>query len=79
MFSNGSITINYGSFKKTPQQREIIDFIKEELAINVGFSAPDDYERRYPSYKIDVWSVKVNGLLAVLESLNAKYPVPEIV
>jgi len=79
VFSDGSITINYGSFKNTPEQKEFIAFFKEELASNVGFSAPVDYERRYPNYKINDWSGKINDLLAVLELINEKFPAPESV
>lgn len=79
VFSDGSITINYGSFKNTPEQKEFIALLKEELASHVGFSAPDDYERRYPNYKINEWSEKVNGLLTVLDIINEKYPAPESV
>ena len=79
VFSDGSITINYGSFYKTTVQKEFIAFLKDELEKNVGLSAPDDYEKRYPNYKVDDWSEKVNGLLTVLESFNEKFSAPESV
>ncbi len=77
VFSDGRITVNYGSFNKTPEQLDFISFLKDTLSNNMGFSAPDDYQRRYPNYQINDWSEKVNGLLEVLESMHEKYPIPE--
>lgn len=74
VFSNGSITINYGSLKNTPEQLEFIAFLKDELKNRVDLAAPIDYERRYPNYKIDQWAIKADKLLEVLESMLEKYP-----
>lgn len=77
VFSNGDITINYGSFNKNQEQKEFIVLLKEELANRLSFSVPEDYERRYPSYSINDWSPKIDQLFAVLEWMIDKYPVPE--
>jgi hypothetical protein len=77
VFSDGRLTINYGSFNKAPEQHEFIAYLKESLANMVGVSAPVDYERRYPNYQISDWSEKDEQLLAVLESVLGKFPAPD--
>ncbi len=77
MFSDGSITINYGSFKHAPEQLELIEYLKGELHNRVDLTAPEDYERRYPNYKIDQWSMKSEELFAVLDSMIEKFPLQE--
>jgi len=79
VFSNGDITVNYGSFNKNQEQKEFIALLKEELANHLNFSAPEDYERRYPSYSINDWSSKTDQFFAVLEWMIDKYPVPDSV
>ncbi|NVK25282.1 MAG: hypothetical protein HWE10_10175 [Gammaproteobacteria bacterium] len=74
VFSDGSITINYGSFKNTPEQLEFIDFLSHELTNRVGLSVPEDYERRYPNYKIEHWTRNVDELISVFELMIEKYP-----
>ena len=74
VFSDGTLMVNYGSFKNTSEQKEFIACLKDELTSRMGFSAPDDYERRYPNYKIKEWSEKVNDLLITLDIINEKYP-----
>lgn len=74
VFSDGSITINYGSFKNTPEQEEFIAFLSNELTKRVGLSVPEDYEHRYPNYKIEHWAKKVDELLSVFELMIEKYP-----
>ncbi len=79
VYSDGRISINYGSFNKTPEQQEFIAFLKDTLSSNVGFSTPDDYERRYPVYQIKEWSEKGNELLMALNLVHEKFPMPESV
>lgn len=79
VFTDGSITVNYGAFRDTPEQKEFIAFLSSELNNRVGLAAPEDYQRRYPSYKIERWASNVDELIAVLERMIEKYPVPDSV
>ncbi|MFQ5753909.1 MAG: hypothetical protein ACE5HI_18125 [bacterium] len=79
VYSEGSIVINYGSFKNLPEQKEFIAFLKNELETRMELSAPEDYERRYPNYRINQWSDKVDKFLAILESMTEKYPAQDSV
>lgn len=67
VFTDGSLTINYGNFKNAPEQIEFITLLKDQLERCVGITAPDDFVRRYPNYKIDEWSQRIEGLLMVLD------------
>jgi hypothetical protein len=79
VFSDGSITFNYGSFKTESGQSGFAEFLKNELQDRVDLAAPNDYERRYPNYKIDQWYEKVDRLLDVLDLMIEKYPLQESV
>ncbi len=72
--SHGTLTNNYGGFKGTPEQRGFISFLKDELYNRLGLIAPEDYERRYPNYKVELWAGQVDELLSVLELMLERYP-----
>lgn len=75
VFSDGRLTMNFGSFNNQPEQREFIEFLKDRLVANLGFTVPEDYERRYPNYPIEKWSEKTGGIEEVLELILQKYPI----
>lgn len=77
VFSDGKITISYGNFNKTPEELQIITFLKQALTQHVGLAAPDDYEKRYPNYQIDDWFQKSDSLLVALDSVFENFPIPE--
>lgn len=74
VYSMGTIMVNYGYFNNLSEQKELIVFLKNELETRMELSAPEDYERRYPHYKINQWSGKVGEFLGILESMIEKYP-----
>jgi len=75
VYADGSISINFGSYNKTPEHKEFASFINQTWQEHVGISPPDDYERRYPNFKIDMWAGKADGVLKALESINEKFSV----
>ena len=75
VFSDGRLTMNFGSFNNQPEQREFIEFLKDRLVANLGFTVPEDYERRYPNYPIEKWSEKTGGMEEVLELVLQEYPI----
>ncbi len=77
VFSDGLIMINYGWFNENQEQKEFVSFFKNELTDKVNLPAPDDYEIRFPSYQINLWSEKLKEFLSVLELIHDKYPEPK--
>jgi hypothetical protein len=73
VYSDGTIMINYGSFNKTADQQQFSAFLKASLEDKAGLTAPDDYEKRYPNYKVNVWSEKIDGICEVLDLIQEKY------
>lgn len=78
VFSEGTLTINFGSFNKNGEELNFISFLKEELVNRTGFLVPEDYERRYPNYKISEWAKKVDELSKILEVIQEKYPATNV-
>ncbi len=74
LFSEGTLTINFGSFNKGEEELAFIDFLKNELVDRLGFSFPEDYRRRYSNFKVSVWGGKVNEFSNILEFIQEKYP-----
>jgi len=74
VFSDGTLTINFGSFNKSTEEQEFIGFLKEKLVNEIGFSVPQDYERRYPNFKISEWAKNIDALLVILADIQNKYP-----
>lgn len=75
-FSNGKLTINYGSFSKTEKQIQFITDLKGVLEENMGFSVPVDFEKRYPNYQIGEWSNGISKLTETLQQMLDKYSTP---
>ena len=78
IFSEGTLTINFGSFNKSSEELTFISFLKEELINRLAFSIPEDYERRYPNYKVSTWGPKVDEFLKILELIQEKYPATNV-
>ena len=74
VYSDGRLTINFGNFDKNSKQHDFLALLKDKLVNELGFSVPEDYERRYPSYQIEEWSVKIKELLNVLALILKEFP-----
>ena len=74
VYSDGRLTINFGNFDKNSKQHGFLALLKDKLVNELGFSVPEDYERRYPSYQIEEWSVKIKELLNVLALILKEFP-----
>ena len=74
VYSDGRLTINFGNFDQNSKQHGFLSLLKDKLVNELGFSVPEDYERRYPSYQIEEWSVKIKELLNVLALILKEFP-----
>ena len=79
VYSDGKLTINFGSFQNNPEHPEFLHYLKDKVVVNLGLAIPEDYERRYPNYKIEDWSKKIKDLIKVLERILEDYPAPRTV
>lgn len=74
IFSDGYLTVNFGSFNKNTKEEEFRDFLKDQIVNKLNLAVPEDYEKRYPNYKITEWSPQVEELIQVLNEVIAEYP-----
>lgn len=74
IFSDGYLTVNFGSFNKNTKEEEFRDFLKDQIVNKLSLAVPEDYEKRYPNYKITEWSPQVEELIQVLNEVIAEYP-----
>lgn len=79
IFSDGRLTINFGSFNNTPEEHEFIAFFKDRLVADLGFTVPEDYEKRYPNYLVGIWSQNTGKFVEIIDVALQKYPVPSSV
>jgi hypothetical protein len=76
VYSDGRLTINYGNFAITSEQKEMAGFLMEQAAARLGLSVPEDYQLKFPSYSIGDWAGGAAEFIQVLESLHQAYPAP---
>ncbi|WP_304511887.1 hypothetical protein [Desulfobacula sp.] len=73
IFSDGRLTVNFGSFNNDPEQRKFMAFLKEKLVTYLGFIVPEDYERRYPNYSVEQWAGKTKQFIETLDLIIHEY------
>jgi len=69
IFSNGNLSLNYGSFRKDDDGNKYLGLLKEKVESNLEFSFPENYKERYISYKPNEWINKVDKLIDVLDGI----------
>jgi len=74
IYTNGYLVISYGSFGTTREQEEFRSFLKNTVTDKLALKVPNDYEKRYPNYKIEEWAIKTEDFLNVIDLLLEKYP-----
>ncbi|WPL18900.1 hypothetical protein Thiowin_03991 [Thiorhodovibrio winogradskyi] len=73
VWSDGSIMFNLGSFKNDSKKSEFVQFVASELQNRLNLNVPEDFQRRWPNYKIDKWCEKVDLLLELLEVMSQRF------
>jgi hypothetical protein len=74
VYSDGTLVINSGNFRETEEQYQFISIFVNELAEKMKLSFPDDFQKRYPSFKAAQWVAQVQDLEDILESVLQRYP-----
>lgn len=72
LFSDGTLSINFGNFSKTEKEQAYRDFLKDKIISEMNLSIPSEYERRYPNYNKSEWMNKTDGLLSIMD-MTEKY------
>jgi hypothetical protein len=67
--SDGRMEVNLGAMNTCDQDEVTRDHLKTILAESMSLPMPDDYQRRYPGYKLEEWSAKARVLVDELEKL----------
>ena len=67
--SDGFLEVNLGAMNQNEQDMETRDQLRDILANSMLLTVPEDYTRRYPRYKIEVWGGKANTLTNELRDL----------
>lgn len=70
LYSSGTIQISFSNLNNV----EIITYLKNKLASDLGFLVPDDYEKKFPLYSIEKWTDNADKFIEIIESLLQKYP-----
>jgi hypothetical protein len=73
LLSNGNLTINLGELNGDEAVERARDRFKELVVQNVGLKVPDDYKRKYPSYRMSDWGGKAEKLAEVLKMLLEEF------
>lgn len=75
VFSDGRLTINFGSFNNDSDGKQFNAFLKQKITDFLELTVPEDYERRHPNYAIEVWANKINKFTKMLDSLVTEYSI----
>ena len=57
----------------------IRDSLHEALTSSLNFAVKEDYERRYPFYRVAEWGSRTDELISVLENAMPKPPAMKVV
>jgi len=74
VYSDGVLSLNFGNFHDTDKQKEFQSFLKYLVTDKLRLSVRDDYQKRYPTYPINLWADKLEDLLNLLDMIIDKYP-----
>lgn len=74
VYTDGALTIYFGSFQNKPEAKEFIKFFKEKLEKEMGLSFPKNYDKKWPNFKASEWIKKIDAFLKVLDELLQKFP-----
>jgi len=69
IYSNGGLSLNFGSFRKDDDGSKHLKIFKEHVENILEFLLPENYKERYISYQKDEWVNKVDKLIDVLDSI----------
>lgn len=73
VFSNGTLWINFGSFKGSPLIEKARDRFKELIIKNADLKIPDDYQIRFPQYPQTDWISKAERIAEALNILLTEF------
>ena len=74
IFSDGALTINFGSLDKTEKEEKFRYFFKNQIASKMNLQVPEDYKKRFPHYKISEWSQNVDIMTELLDEIMEQFP-----
>lgn len=69
VYTNGILTLNFTNLNSSGRGEKAKDILKKLIANKVGLEVPEDYEKRYVGYKIDIWSQKVEQVIEALREI----------
>jgi hypothetical protein len=66
--NDGRMEVPFGAMGKTAQDRTGRDRLKAILADSMHLPVPDDYEARYPGYRLEQWGPELSTLVGELQA-----------
>lgn len=72
VFSHGRLEIYFGALKGNELVESFRDRLKDLVIGKLGLTVPDDYQNRYPTYRITEWEPKVDIIIQILKELLSK-------
>ena len=69
VYTNGTLCLNFGNLNNFDREEKIQEMLKDLIVNKVGLEVPEDYQKRYVGYKIDVWFQKVGQLIEALREI----------
>jgi hypothetical protein len=71
VYSNGTLSLNFLSIRKSDIAESFRDKLKEMVVARLGLQVPDDYQKKWVSFPSSAWVPKVDALIEVLQELLA--------
>lgn len=69
VWSDGRLTVNFGWLEDQGEAAEFRKKLKDMLTDRLGLRFPQDYERKWPSFKAEQWVGRVRELIEGLDEL----------
>ena len=79
LFGDGCIKVCYGAMQGNDTIEGIRESLHEALTSSLNFAVKEDYERRYPFYRVAEWGSRTDKLISVLENAMPKPPAMKLV
>jgi hypothetical protein len=70
--TDGRMELPFGAMGKSDKDRAVRDQLKDLLATSLHLRFPDDYEVRYPGFRLEEWQNVAEQLVSGLERLTAQ-------
>ena len=69
LYGDGYLCVGFGTMHGTDEVEKIRDTIYAKLTSDFGFSVKEDYEKRYPNFKVADWGSKVADIKDLLKNV----------